>query len=136
MAINVRRYSSYLVVVLAGVLLIACGEQNGGATNDRLPLPPAGFVADVKQGEKLFRRNCAGCHGNNALGSQQGPPLIHKVYRPDHHADLAFYMAVSKGAPQHHWQFGDMPPLAGVSPQQVGHIVAYVRAIQRRAGVY
>jgi mono/diheme cytochrome c family protein len=118
------------------LLLTACGQGGGENGKRGLPLPEAGLVADEKQGETLFQRNCAVCHGDNALGSRQGPPLIHKVYRPGHHADLAFYMAVARGTPQHHWQFGDMPPQAGVTPEEVAHIITYVRAAQRRAGIY
>ncbi len=65
----------------------------------------------------------------------KGPPLIHDIYRPGHHADLSFHWAVKDGTKQHHWHFGDMPPIADVSPEQVGHIIAYVRREQRRAGI-
>jgi hypothetical protein len=44
-------------------------------------------------------------------------------------------MAVNKGVRQHHWQFGNMPPITGVSPEEGGHIVAYVREEQRKVGI-
>ena len=121
-------------MVLSTLLLVACGQES--STGSRLPVPPKGFVANVQQGEKLFLQNCASCHGQTARGSDFGPPLIHKVYKADHHADLAFYMAAKNGSQQHHWQFGDMPPVETVSPEEVGHIVSYIRAQQRRAGLY
>ncbi len=59
------------------------------------------------------------------------PPLVHKIYEPGHHADGAFLLAVSRGVRAHHWPFGDMPPVDGVSQEDVQKIVAYVRALQR-----
>jgi hypothetical protein len=36
----------------------------------------------------------------------------------------------------HHWQFGDMPPLPDVSPAEVKRITAYVRDLQKKAGLF
>lgn len=124
-----------LMMFLSILLLSACGQDSGKNPTGGLPIPPKGFVANVQQGEKLFAQNCASCHGQTALGSDFGPPLMHKVYKADHHADLAFYMAVKNGSQQHHWQFGDMPPIKGVTPEDVGHVVAYIRQMQRRVGL-
>jgi hypothetical protein len=111
------RYDVSLIgVVLLGVLLAAC--ESGGNGANRLLVPPKGFVSDAAQGKQLFARNCATCHG--LRGSHSGPPLLHKVYEPSHHSDLSFYMAVNKGVRQHHWQFGNMPPITGVSPEEGG----------------
>lgn len=89
------------------------------------------------QGEALFNTNCAKCHGANAAG-QNGvaPPLVHKIYEPNHHSDGAFYMAALRGARAHHWPFGDMPPVEGVSEQDVALILAYVRTLQRENGIF
>jgi mono/diheme cytochrome c family protein len=121
-----------LYVALSMSLLAACGQPEA---ERRLPLPPAGFVADAAQGAALFQQHCAGCHGGDLAGSRQGPPLLHAIYRADHHADLAFYLAVANGVRAHHWSFGDMPPLPSVTPTQAGHIVGFVRARQRQAGL-
>lgn len=98
-------------------------------------MPAPDFVADADRGETLFHSHCSRCHGKAASGTDHGPPLIHPIYRPGHHADLTFYWAAKDGVKQHHWQFGDMPPVSGVSPEDVGNIVAYVRREQRRAGI-
>lgn len=98
-------------------------------------LPPPDFVGDPQQGETLFVARCAGCHGPDARGTSQGPPLIHEIYRPAHHADVAFHLAVRNGVAAHHWQFGDMPAQEGLSPKAVGHMIAWVRREQRRAGI-
>ena len=83
----------------------------------------------------LYATNCAACHGQGGAGSDKGPPLIHKIYEPGHHADASFYRAVSQGVRSHHWPFGDMPPVDGLSDDEVGRIFPYVRELQRAAGI-
>jgi len=39
------------------------------------------------------------------------------------------------GARQHGWNFGDIKPVNGVTPDDVAHITAYVRDRQRQAGI-
>ena len=67
--------------------------------------------------------------------TEQGPPLVHETYRPGHHADLTFHWAVRDGARQHHWNFGDMLPVPNLTPEDVGHIIAFLREKQRDAGI-
>ncbi|MAS06876.1 MAG: cytochrome C [Ahrensia sp.] len=88
-------------------------------------------------GEALFNANCASCHGKNAAG-QDGvaPPLVHVIYEPNHHGDAAFHIAAQRGVRAHHWHFGDMPPVEGVSDGEVDKIVAYVRSLQRANGIH
>ncbi len=86
-------------------------------------------------GAAIFESKCAKCHGPEAQGTDQGPPLVHKIYEPGHHADVAFYLAVRRGVPAHHWPFGNMPPIEGVSDEDIEQIVAYVRGLQRAAGI-
>jgi cytochrome c553 len=126
------------IVALAPPLLslLACGPQGEASKNPPSFLPPANFVPSAEQGAPLYAQHCARCHGEQGKGTNVGPPLLHKYYEPNHHADIAFYRAVSKGVAAHHWNFGDMPPVAGVAPEQAGHIIAHIRAMQRAAGIY
>lgn len=89
-----------------------------------------------KQGEQAFNDNCAKCHGEYAAG-QGGvaPPLIHKIYEPSHHGDAAIVRAAKAGARQHHWPFGDMPPVEGITDAEIAVIIEYVRAVQRANGI-
>ena len=96
---------------------------------------PDSLSASAQAGAALFNANCAACHGANAAGTLQGPPLVHVIYVPSHHGDRAFDLAVMNGVRAHHWRFGDMPPIAGVEPSDVEAIVAYVRELQRHNGV-
>jgi mono/diheme cytochrome c family protein len=87
-------------------------------------------------GKTLFKKYCIACHGAQGAGSANGPPLIHKVYEPSHHGDQSFYNAALNGARQHHWQFGDMPPVPGIKLAEVVAITKYIRAIQRANGIF
>jgi mono/diheme cytochrome c family protein len=93
--------------------------------------------ADARSGETLFNQACASCHGTNAAG-QDGvaPPLVHRLYEPNHHSDAAFHLAAQRGVQAHHWPFGNMPPVAGVGRDEMEKIVAYVRTLQRANGIY
>jgi mono/diheme cytochrome c family protein len=110
--------------------------------------PPAGSgtpLAEVsvpalsgaaKAGETAFNQYCATCHGKNAAGRDgAGPPLVHIVYEPNHHSDAAFLLAARRGVRAHHWSFGDMPPVEGVTDAEIGRIVAYVRTLQQANGI-
>ncbi len=106
-----------------------------GAAMVQVQLPELSQVA--LQGEALFRANCATCHGDVADGRVGlGPPLVHKIYEPSHHADGSFFLAAAQGVRSHHWPFGNMPPVDSVSQDEVGKIVVYVRALQRANGIY
>ena len=88
-----------------------------------------------ERGAQLHAIKCAGCHGPSASGSDKGPPLVHRIYEPGHHGDASFYRAIRQGVLSHHWSFGDMPPVPGVTDDQINQIVAYVRALQVKNGI-
>src|SRR5215210_1284252 len=90
---------------------------------------------EFQSGETIFNANCAACHGKQAAGTDHGPPLVHKVYEPNHHGDVAFQRAAANGVQAHHWQFGNMPKIPAVTSQDVDQIVKYVRWLQRQAGI-
>ncbi len=96
---------------------------------------PKIFSEEAQIGRKVFLEKCRTCHGKNASGTKQGPPLIHDIYEPQHHADSSFYRAVAKGAKQYHWRYGDMPPILGLSRNDVRKVIRYVREIQKANGI-
>lgn len=87
-------------------------------------------------GEAIFNQKCAVCHGVQAAGSPQGPPLVHRYYEPGHHSDMAFLLAVRRGVRAHHWRFGNMPPVPGLSDADVRAVIDYIRALQRANGIF
>lgn len=94
------------------------------------------LTAAAATGREVFNANCAACHGQNAAGVDgAGPPLVHIIYEPSHHGDVSFHMAVQQGVRAHHWPFGNMPPIEGVSQKQVTGVIAYIRELQRANGI-
>ena len=93
--------------------------------------------AAAQVGKKQFEVSCVACHGANAAG-QEGvaPPLVHIIYEPNHHGDQSFYQAVRHGVRAHHWRFGNMPAIEGVSQSQVADIIIYVRELQRANSIF
>ena len=112
--------SLFMLLVTAG----ACGDDGSDPEGDA-----------VARGEALFASNCVACHGEQGTGTTAGPPLVHEIYEPGHHPDASFQRAVQEGVPQHHWEFGPMPAMPGLSEEQVDDIIAYVRQLQRDAGI-
>ena len=97
---------------------------------------PETLSANAQVGKVAFEAKCSACHGANAVGQADvAPPLVHKIYEPSHHADEAFQRAVSLGVRQHHWPFGNMPPVEGLTRGDVTMIIAYVRELQRANGI-
>jgi len=116
-----------LIPLAALFLGAACGSVAIPATS-----APSGQT--LEQGAALYAANCAACHGENLEGSAAGPSFLSPVYEPGHHGDGAFLLAVTRGVPAHHWSFGDMAPVDGLSPEDVTAIVAHVRSVQEREG--
>lgn len=134
-----------LVAIAAAIAAVVAWSRGGPDTPAAGAAPgrgaavqvaiPAAFSDTAKMGEKAFNATCAACHGKNAAGTEVGPPLVHRIYEPSHHADYAFEMAVNNGVRAHHWKFGNMPPQPGVTKADVATIVAYVRELQRANGI-
>ncbi|MGL1834437.1 c-type cytochrome [Rhodocyclaceae bacterium SMB388] len=119
------------MVALLAVVPVAAHTQSWQPP----PKPSAGLMPNPVLGKPLYETYCASCHGVDMKGTDKGPPFLHNVYEPAHHSDPAFQLAVASGVRAHHWQFGDMEPVAGLTPDDVAHVTAYIRAHQRRAGI-
>ncbi|HNP60605.1 MAG TPA: cytochrome c [Nitrospirales bacterium] len=128
----------------AGLLcwfVIGCSENGTSAGESSAPASIAqiSVVKDLptefKEGEEKFNAFCSPCHGSQASGTGQGPPLVHKIYEPSHHADFAFQRAAAQGVKAHHWKFGNMPKIEGVTADDVTQIIGYIRWLQRQAGI-
>ncbi len=122
----------------AGLAPVVSGMHSGtdtqaGLAADSIVVPQLTGLA--QQGEAAFNESCAACHGVNIAGTNQGPTLIHSLYRPGHHGDGAIASAAMSGVQAHHWEFGNMPPVQGITPQKLTVIIAYIRALQQANGV-
>ncbi len=124
---NASVWAGLTMCLLVAGLSSACAD---GSTTQNAAVP-----AEFRTGEAKFKANCAGCHGERAAGTAQGPPLVHRIYEPNHHPDITFQRAAANGVRAHHWNFGNMPKIDGVTPEDVDQIIRYVRWLQRQAGI-
>ncbi|MBL4616334.1 MAG: cytochrome c [Robiginitomaculum sp.] len=128
------------ILMFTAFAIVAC-EAPSSATKDDTTKSTADSPGEVNftslavQGKIAFDKNCASCHGDNVMGTEMGPPLIHDIYNPGHHNDMSFYRAIKQGTVQHHWQFGDMLPRPEVKDEEIGGIIQYVRELQEAHGI-
>jgi mono/diheme cytochrome c family protein len=117
------------LAVTMAFALAACGDSTEGGEGDTPIAPQDGALA--LRGAEVFQASCARCHGADVRGTDNGPSLLSEVYEPDHHADLSFLLAVQRGTPAHHWR---MPPIEGLTQDDVAAVTAFVRENQRTQG--
>lgn len=121
----------WISLLVALVAMPACSQGETAPKGSAAPVP-----AELQAGEAKFKANCAACHGGGGVGTSQGPPLVHKIYEPNHHGDAAFQRAAATGVRAHHWEFGNMPKIETVTPEDVDQIIQYVRWLQKQAGIF
>jgi mono/diheme cytochrome c family protein len=129
---------SLLVSGVFSALILAVPEASSFDQKKSKTEVPEYFVMDVQEprslssqarkGKKFYQANCLSCHGPSTRGSAKGPPLI--GYERSNHSDEKFRDAVRKGVPQHHWKYGDMPPIKNAGEQDITNLISYVRALQ------
>jgi len=124
-----------LIGFLAYAQQLAAGDDEGlEAPMVEVILPDLG--PDERGGEAAFNKFCVECHGRNAGGREGfGPPLVHEIYEPDHHADISFLYAPIVGVKAHHWSFGNMPSIPGITEEETALVLKYVRALQVANGI-
>jgi cytochrome c5 len=111
------------------ILMPLVGSQVWAAEQIEIPF-------HLGKGRLLYEKYCSSCHGVDLNGSDKGPPMLHPFYKPSHHGDKAFYRAALQGTKQHHWEFGDMPPVEGMTRQKMDSVVPYVRYYQQQKKLY
>ncbi len=116
-----------LTATAALVALTAACSSDGRAES-------ASHVSSASLGAKVYAASCASCHGADLRGTDKGPSHLSIVYEPNHHGDDSFRSAIANGAAQHHWNFGDMPAVEGLSDADVDAVIGYIRAEQQRQG--
>jgi mono/diheme cytochrome c family protein len=121
-----RRLAALLVAATIGI--VGCGGDDDSATT------PGDGSDLVTSGARAYSAHCAECHGEDLRGTLRGPSFLSIVYEPNHHSDDAFRSAPRNGVTAHHWGFGDMPPVAGITDAEIEAIIAFVRDTQQREG--
>lgn len=99
-------------------------------------LLPDTLSQNAQIGKLAFEAKCTSCHGTNAAGRDGvAPPLVHIIYESNHHGDESFQRAVAMGVQAHHWSFGNMPAVEGLTRGDVMMIINYIRELQRENGI-
>ncbi|MDG1298396.1 MAG: cytochrome c [Paracoccaceae bacterium] len=99
-------------------------------------LLPDTLSKNAQIGKLAFEAKCTSCHGTNAAGRDGvAPPLVHIIYESNHHGDESFQRAVAMGVQAHHWSFGNMPAVEGLTRGDVKMIIKYIRELQRENGI-
>lgn len=124
-----------IIVVAAGAVFVGWKALAPLLRDTTIEVTVPKLSSIASAGKVAFDANCARCHGRNAAGTDQGPPLVHDIYNPGHHGDAAFFSAVRRGVQQHHWPFGNMPAQPHVSDAEIAAIVRYVRELQSANGI-
>lgn len=139
---SARRWGA-LALAAATVVGAACGSSSSSSASSSstsgeassTTVPTGGTVtAGAARGKQLYEASCASCHGQDLRGTDKGPSHLSQYYEESHHSDASFKRAIAQGSPEHHWCFGDMKPVPGLSEQDVNDIIAYVRKEQRERG--
>lgn len=122
-------------LVGSAILLIGGCTSSGGASDSTGAVEITAQDGDlVDAGGDLYQANCAECHGADLRGTDKGPSHLSVVYEPNHHGDGAFILAIQRGVRAHHWPFGDMEAVEGLSGDDIAAIVAFVREQQQTHG--
>jgi len=127
---QIIRNTGYLILLISIITVIT---NNVAVSAESSTTPKVPFTHAL--GMKGFQSHCALCHGEWGDGTKQGPPLMHPFYKPSHHPDATFYRAALKGVRAHHWNFGDMPPIAGVAKKDLDAIIPFIRWLQKERGL-
>lgn len=142
-----KQYAIGATLAVAGIAAAAVWSANlAGTGNGATTTLAGGPIADVilpetlsanaQLGKRGFEAKCAACHGINAAGREGiAPPLVHIIYEPSHHGDESFQRAAATGVRAHHWKFGNMPPVTGVTRSDVAMITTYIREMQQANGI-
>jgi len=125
-------------IALAGALvcsLLLSVTSQAGHNNSHVDVVVGELSKQGLKGQVVFNNNCAACHGENAAGGLGGPPLIHTIYNPGHHANEAFVRAVKNGVRKHHWNFGNMPPQPQIGFSDLVFLTKFIREVQAQNGI-
>lgn len=124
------------VIIAIGAFVYIRMQPNNSTGTAMVDVQSAQLDEKQMVGKELFDANCAACHGENAAGRDGiAPPLTHDIYKPSHHADIAFVLAAQNGVRAHHWPFGNMPAIETVDEKDVLSIIEYIRALQVANGI-
>jgi putative heme-binding domain-containing protein len=105
--------------VISGLLFLGSGVMaQHGSTN---VVNPYTGRQDAEAGAKLYRAQCAGCHGFDGNGTAAGPTLASGLFRHGG-SDEALFHSINKGIP------GTSMPAFNFNGRQIWQLVTHVRS--------
>ncbi len=127
-----RLSAALLIAVTIGCLVAAAKGRKGTlvqqapANTSQLVNPYEGDERAAKAGAKLYRRECAPCHGKSGEGFRNAPPLD----RPDvkNAPPGALFWVLRNGSLRH-----GMPSFSHLPEPRRWQIVTYVRSLPEAA---
>jgi mono/diheme cytochrome c family protein len=106
-----------LLCLALAVSLLRAPPKDAGRLN-----PYEGHDAARRAGQKLYQRECAGCHGRDAHGSRRAPALASPMVRQA--PPGAIFWLLRNGSLRH-----GMPSFSHLPEQQRWQIVTYLKTI-------
>jgi len=110
--------SHYRLGAVAGAVLLAVA---GGA-----PAQVRSDPATVQRGKDLFSANCGFCHGPEAMGTEQAPPLARNRLTSQDQNGEVLEPVIKEGRPAQ-----GMPAFPSLTHEQIADIVSYLHARAR-----
>jgi mono/diheme cytochrome c family protein len=123
----------------AGRVILATLITTAGITLAARPARAQEPTADqIAQGKEIFTgKTCWGCHGKDAKGTSNAPPLVNKKAWLDADGSWAsIEQTVTTGVPKPKKFKVAMPPMGGskLSPEEVKAVAAYVYSLNHPSG--
>lgn len=135
-----------LLLVIGAVLVLGCEDT---ASTDNSPTKFSFFSNDegmavrnfdpaqIERGEKVYRANCVGCHGQNGEATpdwrkpnedgRYPPPPLNGTAHTWHHSTEVLKKTILKGGPP---GFGAMPAWEGkLTEQQVDDVIVWIKSL-------
>ena len=132
---DLLKVSRIVAACSIAALMVACSQDDAPSVVEAVARVKTSTVPPEREGGRsLYAANCAGCHGAFGEGSELGPPMLHPI-QARMHADVAFKRAIQGGVRPHHYRFGAMPPIDELDTKDIDAVVAYVRWMQKAAGL-
>lgn len=127
------------LVLVSWILAIVGGS--GRAHAQESPRPVGVTDSSIALGRRLFHgaANCAGCHGREARGADEGPPLTGALWLHGPGTYEWLIEQIARGIPGHETWTGRPMPMRGWSNMPDGDVravAAYVWAITHPPRAY
>jgi mono/diheme cytochrome c family protein len=121
-----KRFGGMVATVVVLMTVAGCGDD---------PVSVPSVPGDVAAGAAVYERSCAGCHDAGAAGDGGGVSLVDARFALPGFDDVAFVTAIVRGVSADGSEHGGMPRIRGLSEQDLADLLAFVRGLQRSAGL-